>query len=112
MRKLGPYAVVAVVLLLVLLPLVLHFGQKHHNEITIPPPPGDQAYAPGAYFGNAAARIIEHELSGTTGWRPNDLLVWGPRVAADNKDAPSFHLYEDRVIRHCRDSNLIFEFIT
>ena len=46
--------------------------------------PADQAYAPGAAFGNAAARLIEHELSGTTGWRPNDLFFWGPRVAADN----------------------------
>ena len=84
MRKLSPYLAAALIVLLVLLPLILHFGQKHHNQITIPPPPGDQAYAPGAAFGNAAARIIEHELDGTTGWRPNDLILWGPRLAADN----------------------------
>jgi hypothetical protein len=85
MRKLAPYAVAAALLLLVLLPLILHFGQKGHNQITIPPPPGDlTTYAPGAHFGNAAARLMEHELDGTTGWRPNDLVIWGPAVAADN----------------------------
>ena len=84
MRKLSPYVASALIVLLVLLPLILHFGQKHHNQITIPPLPADQAYAPGAAFGNAAARLIEHELSGATGWRPNDLFLWGPRVAADN----------------------------
>ena len=84
MRKLAPYAAAAALLLLILLPLILHFGQKGHNQITIPPPPGDATYAPGAQFGNAAARIMEHELDGTTGWRPNDLIVWGPSVAADN----------------------------
>ena len=63
---------------------MLHFGQKAHNQIEIPPPADTEPSAPGAYFGNAAARLMEHELDGTTGWRPNDLLIWGPRVAADN----------------------------
>jgi hypothetical protein len=84
MNKLAPIAAAVALLLLVLLPLVLHFGQKAHNQIEIMPPADTEPSAPGAYFGNAAARIMEHELDGTTGWRPNDLLIWGPRVAADN----------------------------
>lgn len=83
MRKLAPLAGAAVLLFLILLPLILHFGQKGHNQITIAPPPGDSTAA-GAHFGNAAARIMEHELDGTTGWRPNDLVLWGPRLGADN----------------------------
>lgn len=85
MRKLFPYVASVLVVLLVLLPLILHFGQKGHNQVVIPPPPGGaEAYAPGAIFGNAAARLMEHELDGMTGWRPNDLVVWGPTIAADN----------------------------
>ena len=84
MTKLAPIAAAAALLLLVLLPLVLHFGQKAHNQIEIAPPADTAPSAPGAHFGNAAARIMEHELDGTTGWRPNDLIVWGPRLAADN----------------------------
>jgi len=84
MRKLGPVAVVVVVVVVLLLPLVLHFGQKSHNQLTIVPPPDDAAVPAGAAFGNAAARIMEHELDGVTGWRPNDIVIWGPSVAADN----------------------------
>lgn len=86
MSKLLPAAVIAVLVLLLLVPLVLHFGQKSHNQVTIAPPAGaaDASVAPGATFGNATARLMEHELEGFTGWRPNDLLPWGPRVAADN----------------------------
>jgi hypothetical protein len=84
MPKLAPLAGLATVLLLVLLPLILHFGQKGHNQLTIAPLPDAAANLPGASFGNAAARIMEHELTGTTGWRPNDLFFWGPRLTADN----------------------------
>jgi hypothetical protein len=84
MSKLAPLGGVAAVVLIVVLPLVLHFGQKRHNELTIPDPPAAVAAVPGAHFGNAAARIMEHELSGWTGWRPNDVFLWGPRLMADN----------------------------
>ncbi len=84
MRKLAPAAVLVFLVLLLLLPLVLHFGQKAHNKLEIAPLPDDAGYAPGAAFGNAAARIMEHELDGFTGWRPNDIVIWGPSVMADN----------------------------
>jgi hypothetical protein len=84
MRKLLPLAGAVALVLLLLLPLVLHFGQKAHNRLDIPPIPAEAGYVPGANFGNAAARVIEHELDGVTGWRPNDLVIWGPSVAADN----------------------------
>ena len=84
MTKLAPVAAVVALLLLLLLPLVLHFGQKAHNQLEIPSPPDSASSAPGATFGNAAARIMEHELDGVTGWRPNDLFLWGPRLMADN----------------------------
>src|SRR5690606_29049772 len=84
MRKLLPLFGVTAIALLLLLPLVLHFGQKAHNRLDIAPIPADAGYVPGMNFGNAAARIIEHELDGLTGWRPNDIVIWGPSVMADN----------------------------
>ncbi|MEW6271241.1 MAG: DUF2333 family protein [Thermodesulfobacteriota bacterium] len=84
MRKLLPLAGVLALALLLLLPLVLHFGQKAHNRLDIAPIPNDPGYVPGMNFGSAAARVMEHELEGTTGWRPNDLVIWGPSVTADN----------------------------
>jgi hypothetical protein len=30
------------------------------------------------------AEIVEHELAGGTGWRPNDFVLWGPTLWADN----------------------------
>jgi len=84
MAKVAPFAAAVGVLLVLLLPLVLHFGQKRHNQLEIAPPPDAVAAAPGAHFGNAAARIMEHELTGVTGWRPNDLFLWGPHVADNN----------------------------
>jgi len=84
MRKLAPVAGLVVVALLLLLPLVLHFGQKGHNALTIAPLADEATAPPGASFGNAAARVMEHELDGFTGWRPNDIVIWGPSVAADN----------------------------
>ena len=35
-------------------------------------------------FATALIAIMEHELNSTTGWRPNDFILWGPRLWADN----------------------------
>lgn len=76
-------------LLLVVLvagPLVLHFGQRRHNQL---PFDVSTAYPPeapivgGEVFAATLAAIVEHELSGT-GWRPNDFILWGPTLWADN----------------------------
>lgn len=68
-------------------PLVLHFGQKRHNRLpwdiaTLYP--AEQAVVPGEVFAATTAAILEHELHGRTGWRPNDFFLWGPILWADN----------------------------
>lgn len=81
-------AVVVVALLLCVAgPLVMHFGQTRHNRLAwdvqtqFPP---NQAIAGGDVFATTVIAIMEHELNGTTGWRPNDFVLWGPRWWADN----------------------------
>src|SRR5262249_41727449 len=74
-------------LLLVIGPLVLHFGQKRHNHLSFNVEaqfPTDQPIAGGEAFASAVIAIMEHELSSPTGWRPNDFFLWGPRLWADN----------------------------
>ncbi|MFP6663509.1 MAG: DUF2333 family protein [Deltaproteobacteria bacterium] len=82
-------ALVAVVLTVFLVagPLALHFGQKRHDALVIELVPGTADGSPalaGAAFGTTVAAIMSNELSGTTGWRPNDLVFWGPVTMADN----------------------------
>jgi hypothetical protein len=67
--------------------LLLHFGQKRHNQLPFDVEaayPPDQALVGGEAYAATAAAIMQHELSGVTGWRPNDFFLWGPNVAADN----------------------------
>ena len=82
---------IAVVVIAVLLciggPLVLHFGQKRHDRLAwdvnaqFPP---NQPIVGGEVFATTVIAIMEHELDGTTGWRPNDFVLWGPHLWADN----------------------------
>src|SRR5512143_2096350 len=79
---------VAVVLLALLIGiLVLHFAQKRHNQL---PYDVDAAFPPdrqlvgGEAFGATAAAIMDHELHGGSGWRPNDFILWGPAIGPDN----------------------------
>lgn len=85
MQRLVPALAVLVALLLIFTPFVLHFGQKEHNELEIRwtevVPEGS---LPGVAFGTGAATLMDTELGGTTGWRPNDLILWGPTLMADN----------------------------
>lgn len=85
MQRLVPILVVAAVLALLVTPAVLHFTQKAHNVVEIDweteVPAGSP---PGVAFGTGAARAMDAELSGATGWRPNDLPMWGPWLMADN----------------------------
>jgi hypothetical protein len=67
--------------------LLLHFGQKRHNQLPFDVEaayPPDHALVGGEAYAATAAAIMQHELSGVTGWRPNDFFLWGPNVAADN----------------------------
>jgi hypothetical protein len=78
----------ALVLFFVVGPLFLHFTTKRHNVL---PFDVDVAYAdgepfiPGEVYALTARALIEHELDSTTGWRPNDIFLWGPGIWADNK---------------------------
>ena len=89
MKNLLPAAVAAALLALLLTPLVLHFGQKRHDvlapaELAIPGLEGGTPPPLGTVYALTAAAVIEHELNGVTGWRPNDLFLWGPGLWADN----------------------------
>ena len=65
---------------------VLHFGQIRHDRLPLDldalSKPGETP-PPGTLLATTLAAIVRHELSGT-GWRPNDFILWGPRVLADN----------------------------
>ena len=82
---------IAVVVIAVLLciggPPVLHFGQKRHDrlawDVTAQFPP-NQPIVGGEVFATTVIAIMEHELDGITGWRPNDFVLWGPHLWADN----------------------------
>jgi hypothetical protein len=80
-------AVLAIVTILLVTPLWLHFTQKRHNRLPFDIeqrfPPG-QPFPRGEPYAATAAAIIDHELGGFTGWRPNDLIIWGPGLWADN----------------------------
>lgn len=81
--RLGKAAGISVLVLLVLTlvigPLVLHFSQKSHNRLPFDVderfPPG-KPFASGEIFAATVIAIVEHELSGFTGWRPNDFPLW------------------------------------
>lgn len=81
--------IVIVVLLLACLigPLFLHFTQKSHDKLPLNVTeayPADEEIAPGEVYATTLLTIVDHELSGGTGWRPNDFFLWGPNLWADN----------------------------
>ena len=81
-------ALLLVVLVLVLgTPVVLHVTQRGHDvlpfSIAETFPPGKPVVR-GEVFATTLVALVEHELRGATGWRPNDFVLWGPRVLADN----------------------------
>jgi hypothetical protein len=76
-----------VILIAVVGPLVLHFGQKRHDVLDFNVAaqfPGDRPIVPGEVFATTLSAVIDHELNGVTGWRPNDFILWGPKLWADN----------------------------
>jgi hypothetical protein len=46
--------------------------------------PPDRPFHSGEIFATTLAELMDHELAGPFGWRPNDLFVWGPTLWADN----------------------------
>ncbi|MBP1686679.1 MAG: hypothetical protein H6Q33_2822 [Deltaproteobacteria bacterium] len=86
-RRWGITVTVVIVLLCLAGPLVMHFGQKRHNRLAWDVQarfPSSQQITGGEVFASTIVVIMEHELNGITGWRPNDFVLWGPRLWADN----------------------------
>jgi hypothetical protein len=46
--------------------------------------PPERPLVGGEAFATTVAALVEHELHGGTGWRPNDFVLWGPGLWADN----------------------------
>ena len=86
-RSRAATAVVAALVVWGAIILGLHFGQKRHDRLdfsidqAFPP---DKPFVPGEIYATTMAEIMDHELNGTFGWRPNDLFFWGPTLMADN----------------------------
>lgn len=82
----APALLALIVILLTVTPIVLHVTQLAHNKLAtvneVLPVGGH--YQPGELFADTILRIVEHELDGRSGWRPNDFFLWGPAVMADN----------------------------
>jgi hypothetical protein len=71
--------------------VLLWFGQGRHNQqglelqIQASGTQADQAAAqPGELFASALIGLMTHELHGGFGWRPNDFVLWGPTLWADD----------------------------
>ena len=68
-------------------PVALHFTQRLHNVLPFDveaayPEAGD--IVGGEVFATTLAELVLRELDGASGWRPNDVFLWGPSVLADN----------------------------
>lgn len=85
----GNIAIIVGVLLavVVIVPLTLHFTQKRHDRLpfdVFEAYPRDQTMVNGEAFAATVIAIVDHELNSRSGWRPNDFVLWGPAVTADN----------------------------
>lgn len=68
-------------------PLVLHLLQRRHNVLPVSVAaqyPDDKPIVAGEVLAGTLVALVEHELTSPAGWRPNDFILWGPRVMADN----------------------------
>jgi len=80
-------AATSVVLLVLASNLGLHFGQKAHNQLDYSIDqayPANKPFISGEIYASMLAAIMDHELHGGFGWRPNDFFLWGPHIMADN----------------------------
>ena len=67
--------------------IALHVGQRRHDELPLDLAhvfPVGEPIPQGAVLATTLATIVHHELHDGFGWRPNDLVVWGPALWADN----------------------------
>jgi hypothetical protein len=88
-RERGNVAIIMllVVALVLAVPLSLHFTQKAHDRLplsVLADYPANRPFVQGEAYGSTLAALMDHELNSGTGWRPNDFVLWGPGVLADN----------------------------
>jgi len=76
------YAIVAIVVAWMLSGLLMHLGMRRHALLDFDPEMPDAV--PGERVAAALAAVMGHELDSVTGWRPNDFVLWGPGLFADN----------------------------
>ncbi|HTY54720.1 MAG TPA: DUF2333 family protein [Candidatus Binataceae bacterium] len=85
-KKAGIYAAIVFTVWGVII-LGLHFGQKSHDQLPFDIEhefPPDKPFISGEIYATTLAAIMDHELRGGFGWRPNDFFLWGRHVMADN----------------------------
>jgi hypothetical protein len=86
LRKLVLASVIVLTVFFLII-LGLHVGQIHHDRLdysvsqAFPP---DKPFVPGEIYATTLAAVMENELNGFFGWRPNDFFLWGMHVMADN----------------------------
>ena len=66
---------------------MLWIAQGRHDRLPLDLdaqyPPGQQ-FQPGEIFASTLIAIMDHELHGGFGWRPNDFFLWGLTLWADD----------------------------
>ena len=73
--------------IMVLTPVWLHYSQKSHNQLPFDVAqqfPEDREFVNGEIFAATLVALVDRELEGPVGWRPNVFVVWGPGLWADN----------------------------
>ncbi len=84
----------------------LHLGQKAHNHMDFLPHemfPQEEEVIPGEVIARTLVEIMNNELNGTFGWRPNDFVLWGPTLCADNNANR-----QEGIIQALRETNRVF----
>jgi len=87
LRWIGILVALLAVSIGLIMPLVLHLGQLGHNRLEYNVDlafPIDKEVPKGEPLATTLVELMEHELNGWTGWRPNDLFPLNPEWTADN----------------------------
>ncbi len=82
MGKIIGAVVGAIVAAWIIAGVLMHLGMQRHAILDFDPEIADAV--PGERMAKALIAVMDHELGSVTGWRPNDFLLWGPRLFADN----------------------------
>jgi hypothetical protein len=104
--KIALMALAAMVLLTAGTSLAMHFAQKSHNHMHYSAAetfPEGKGAAPGEVIARTLMAVMDNELNGTFGWRPNDLFLWGPWLWADNNANRQIG-----IIQGVRETNRVF----